>query len=51
MIYAILILALGIVGFAIHKKNYVRASFNCFSINFSIETGDGEPKKPVLPSS
>jgi Ni,Fe-hydrogenase I cytochrome b subunit len=51
MIYTIMIFALGIVGFAIYKKKYVRASFNFFRINFSIETDDGEPKKPVLPSS
>ena len=47
----ILILVILLIGFAIYKKDSVRASFRLYRIGFSLEAKDNEPKKPTLPSS
>jgi hypothetical protein len=49
--YLFIVLGFGLIGFAIYKKDSVRASFKLHSIGFSLEAKDNERKKPVLPSS
>jgi hypothetical protein len=44
------VIALLLIGYAIHKRDFVRASFNFRSAGFSLEAKNNETKKPTLPS-
>jgi hypothetical protein len=39
-----------LIGYAIYKKDSVRASFSFRSAGFSLEAKDNNPKGPKLPS-
>jgi|GEM_PF-4504248 len=43
-------LTLGLIGFAIYKKDSVRATFNFRSAGFSLEAKNNNPKGPNLQS-
>jgi len=43
-------LLLVLIGFAIHKKDSVRATFNFRSAGFSLEAKNNNSKGPNLPS-
>ena len=49
-IFAFILLGFGLIGFAIYKRNSVKASFKLWSVVFSLEAKNEDPKNPALPS-
>jgi hypothetical protein len=43
------IIGFGLIAFAIYKRNSVKASFKLWSVVFSLEAKNEDPKNPIIP--